>query len=311
MPDRQRLKTHNIGLVLNDCFFQHARVIDAHHHFWRYKPEDLPWITENMEALRHDHRVAELEHELEFSGMDQVISVQCRRTDRENQFLLEEARKSEGLVAGVVGWAPLDSPDLRVFLDQYIREPLLKGVREVVTGKEKQSWLNDPDVDAGIAELKCCDLAFDLTVYPEQLPAAIAFADRHPDQRMVLTHCGHPPIQTQELDQSWAHAIRELARRPHVYCKVSGLTEQLSINSSQAIDTVRHSQLIQPYFDTVCKAFGAKRLMYGSNWPICKLTTTYPAWMTTVDDLIFSLSDDEKNAIHRDTAIEFYRLETL
>jgi len=303
-----RFGAGNIDLALERAFFSMLHVIDAHHHFWKYKAADFPWITEEMETLRHEHRLAELEHELEFSGVDQVISVQCRRTDRENQFLLEQARKSDGLVAGVVGWAPLDSHELRVFLDQYIHQPMLKGVREIIDAGAAESSLTNPDFDAGIDELKRHDLTFELMVSPEQLPAVIAFADRHPDQRMALNHGGCPRIRAGEFSESWAHDIRELARRPHLYCKISGLSADLGLDYHRGANTVQHSQLIRPYFDTMCKAFGPARLMYGSNWPLCNLTTSYPAWLTTMDDLVFALSEDEKNAIYSDTAMEFYQI---
>ena len=257
-----------------------------------------------MKALQQDYRIAEFEDELEFSGVDQVISVQSRRSDRENHFLLEEARKSDNLVAGIVGWAPLDSPELRVFLDQYLHEPMLKGVREIVSGSSTEKFLNNPNFDQGITELTRHNLAFDLLVSQDQLTAAIAFADRHPNQRIVLNHCGCPQIDPETFSQSWARSIRELARRPHIYCKLSGLSGQLGPIASRPI----HSQIIRPYFDTVCHAFGPQRIMYGSDWPVCNLATTYPAWLNTVDDLIISLSEDEQKAIHQDSAIGFYQL---
>ena len=152
-----------------------------------------------MKVLQHDYRIAELEHALEFSGVDQVISVQSRRSDRENHFLLEEARKSDNLVAGIVGWAPLDSPELRAFLDQYLHEPMLKGVREIISGSSTEKFLNNPDFDQGITELTRHNLAFDLLVSEDQLAAAIAFADRHPNQRIVLNHCGCPQIDPGDI----------------------------------------------------------------------------------------------------------------
>ncbi len=279
-------------------------MIDTHHHFWKYKPADFPWVTEDMSVLQQDYEIDELEHELEFSGIDQVISVQSRRSDRENHYLLEQAKKSDNLVAGIVGWAPLDRGEIRVFLDQYLHEPMLKGIREIITGSPEERFLNNPDFDQGMAELIQHDLAFDLLVSEQQLPAAIAFADRHPNQRIALNHCGCPRLDAHSSSASWAHSIRELARRPHVYCKISGMSRRLPADTGRAI----HSQILRPYFDTVCNAFGPKRMMYGSDWPTCKLTTTYPAWLNTIDDLIYSLSENEKHAIHQDTAIRFYQL---
>lgn len=276
-------------------------MIDSHHHFWKYKAADFPWIGEDMEVLQHDHQVAEFEDDLEFSGVDQVISVQARRTDRENHFLIDQARKSDDLVAAVVGWAPLDSPDLRVFLDQYVHEPLMKGVREMIAGTPDEQFLNNPDFDQGIHELTHRDLTFDLLISEDQLPAAIAFADRHPNQRIVLNHCGSPVITSGGFSKTWARHIRELARRPHVFCKLSGLTTQVESGDW-------NTDLLRPYFDTVLKAFGPSRLMYGSNWPLCKINTSYPVWLNTVDNLIISLSEDEKDAIRQGTAIDFYQI---
>lgn len=285
-------------------FLAFCIVIDSHVHLWKYKAANFPWITEEMEALQHDHRVAELEEDLEFSGVDQVIAVQARRSDRENHFLLEQARKSDGFVAGIVGWAPLDCAELRVFLDQYLHEPMLMGVRASIDFSSEDELLNNPDFDHGVTELARHDLALDLMVSEQQLPAAILFADRHPNQRIVLNHCASPDMDSSGPSQLWALAIRELARRPHVYCKISGLSPQLGAVGLRAT----HSQVLKPYFETLCKAFGPERMMFGSNWPVCNLNTTYPAWLNTVDDLILALSEDEQHAIRRETAKAFYRI---
>jgi L-fuconolactonase len=276
-------------------------VIDSHHHFWKYKPADFPWIGKEMEVLQHDHKVPEFEDELEFSGIDQVISIQARRTDRENHFLIDQARKSDDLVAAIVGWAPLESPNLRVFLDQYANEPLMKGIREMIAGTPDEQFLNNADFDCGIQELTLRGLTYDLLITHDQLPATIALVDRHPNQHFVLNHFGKPPIKAGEFPKTWARNIRELARRPHVYCKLSGLCTEVQ-------DAEWNSRLFQPYFDTVLKAFGPARIMYGSDWPVCKLNATYPMWLNAVDDLIIPLSDDEKDAIRQGTAIDFYQI---
>jgi len=278
-------------------------MIDSHHHFWKYNTDDYAWISDDMTALQRDCLVPELENDLDLCGVDQVISVQARCSEQENQFLLEQAKNSDNLVAGIVAWAPLTSENMRLFLDQYINEPLIKGIREIIQGTPEEQFLNNPDFDHGIRELTHRDLTFDLLVFHDQLPAAIAFADRHPNQRIVLNHCGKPPIRSGDFPKSWARNIRELARRPHVYCKFSGLMTEIQDRGNE-LDT----DLIRPYFDTVLKAFGPERLMFGSDWPVALLGTTYPAWLNIVDDLIHPLSEDEKSAIHTDTATDFYQI---
>ncbi|MGB2091644.1 MAG: amidohydrolase family protein [Akkermansiaceae bacterium] len=280
-------------------------MIDSHVHLWKYKAANYPWITGEMAALQHDHCIAELEDDLEFSGVDQVIAVQSRRSDRENHFLLEQTRKSDGFIAGIVGWAPLDSDDLRVFLDQYLHEPMLVGVRETFDSSSADELLDNPDFDHGVSELARQDLALELMVSEQQLPMAMMFADRHPNQRIAINHFASPSMDSGTPSDLWSHAVRELARRPHVYCKISGLSARMDSVSRRST----HSQVLKPYFETLCKAFGPERLMFGSNWPVCNLTTTYPAWLNTVDDLILPLSEDEQQAIRQETAKVFYHIE--
>lgn len=278
-------------------------MIDSHHHFWKYNTEDYAWISKDMSSLRQDFLVPELENDLDLSGIDQVISVQARCSDQENAFLIEQAKNSDELVAGIVAWAPLASDNLRLFLDQSINEPLVKGIREIIQGTPDEQFLDNPDFDRGIRELTHRDLTFDLLITHDQLPTAIAFADRHPNQQIVLNHCGKPPIRSGDFPKTWARNIRELARRPHVYCKFSGLTTEIQSRGSE-LDT----DLIRPYFDTVLKAFDPERLMFGSDWPVSLLSTTYPTWLNIVDDLIHPLSEDEKSAIRTKTAMDFYRI---
>jgi len=280
-------------------------MIDAHHHFWRFTEDAHPWISGDMPILRRDYLVRELENDLDLSGIDQVISIQTRCSDEENQFLLNQAKKSIALVAAIVGWAPLTSDNLRLFLDQYIHEPLIKGFREIIQGSSDEQFLDNPDFDHGLRELTHRDYAFDLLVTHDQLPAAIAFADKHPNQRMVLNHCGKPPIRANRFPKTWARNIRELARRPHVYCKLSGLTTEI-----QDREKSWHTDLIRHYFDTILHAFTPQRIMFASDWPVCLLNTSYPTWLNAIDDLILPLSTAEKSAIQHETATQFYHLPT-
>lgn len=273
-------------------------MIDSHHSFWKYDAKELPWISGDMDALKHDFLIHEFETDLEFSGVDQVISVQARSSDIENKFLLEQAKLSDDLVTGIIGWAPLTSKGLRLFLDQYIYEPLIKGYREIIEHTPLDEYLENPDFDHGIRELTHRGLTFDLSVSPEQLPAVIDLVDRHPNQSFALNNCGSPEISAGDFPKVWARDIRELARRPHVYCKLSGLASDQKLLSAD----------LQPYFDTLLKAFTPERLMFASDWPRCKVQTSYPEWLNIIDDLIDPLSHDEKSAIRQDTAVSFYKL---
>ena len=278
-------------------------MIDAHQHLWKFNATDFPWISTETPCLRHDFGVAELADAIDMCAIDHAVSVQARCSDTENQFLLDQAKNSEGLITGIVGWAPLTSHRRRIFLDQYIHEPLIKGFREIIKGTPDDQFLDNPDFDLGLRELTHRDYTFDLLISHDQLPAAIELADRHPNQQIVLNHCGNPPIQAGEFPTTWARNIRELARRPHVYCKLSGLTTEI-----QDQNITWQTDLIRPYFDTILNAFSPQRIMFGSDWPTSLQNTTYPAWLNAVDDLLLPLSHDEKSAITDDTARDFYQL---
>lgn len=272
-------------------------MIDSHHSFWKHST-DIKLTSGATHPLQQDFLVSELEEDLDYSGVDQVVSIQTRRSDEENKFLIQQAQQSDDLVTGIVGWAPLASKTLRIFLDQYIEEPLIKGFREVFKAPSQEKYLNDLDFDQGVREITHRGLTFDLAISADQLPAIIALVDKHPNQSFVINHCGNPPINRHTLPKCWARNMRELARRPHVYCKLSGLSSDEELLSSD----------IRPYFHTLLHAFTPERLMFASDWPYCKSHTSYPAWLNRVDDLIDPLSHDEKAAIRQETAIRFYQL---
>lgn len=282
-------------------------MIDAHLNFWKYSAKDYDSLTEESPQLQQDFLLPELENDLDMSGIDQVVTVQSRRSDADNRFLLDLAKSSDDLVAGIVGWAPLYASDLRLFLDQYIHEPLLKGVREIIEDSDDEQFLDNPDFDHGIRELTHRNLTFDLLVAHHQLPATIAFTDKHPNQKMVLDHCGKPPVSANGLkdpgSKIWARNIRELARRPHVYCKLSGLIPEIPDNARRS-----NTELLKPYVDTILKAFGPERIMFGSNWPTSTIKAGYPTWLNTVDELIHALSPGEQSSIRENTSINFYSL---
>ena len=277
-------------------------MIDSHHSFCKHRAGELAAVDNDAEGMPQDFLLAEFEHDLEYSGVDQVVSIQSRRSDSENVFLLEQAALSDDLVTGIIGWAPLASSDLRVFLEKYAFEPLIKGYREAIDDVATADYFQDPDFDRGIAELTQRNLTMDISVSADQLPALIQLVDRHPNQPFVLNHSGHPVSSSSAPCASWTRNIRELARRPHLFCKLSAMNP--SPNTALPI----RSADLRPYFDTLLHAFGPKRLMFGSDWPHSMAYTTYPAWLNVVDDFIDPLSYDEKNAIVQETAIDFYKL---
>jgi L-fuconolactonase len=275
--------------------------VDAHHHLWRYSPEEYGWIDDAMQALRRDFLPAELEHQARAAGVYVTVAVQARQTVEETAWLLQQASES-ALIRGVVGWLPIAADDFPSALERFDAGPLLKGLRHVVQA-EPDGFLDGAEFNRGIAALGGTGLVYDILIFARQLAEATRFVDRHPRQVFVLDHIAKPPIASRDADDiaEWGHAIRELAKRENVVCKLSGMVTEAEWSNWSAGS-------LQPYFETVLEAFGPTRLMAGSDWPVLTVACTYSRWWQTIAEWIAPLSADEREAIEAGTAIRTYRL---
>ncbi|BCU75323.1 amidohydrolase family protein [Luteolibacter sp. LG18] len=275
-------------------------MIDAHHHLWNYSATDYGWISEDMQAIRRSFRAAELDDLMRASGITGTVAVQARTCLAENDFLLGEAAASQ-LIRGIVGWVDLKSPDVGDQLDRYTGHATFKGVREVIQGSPDAEFLTHGDFDRGLREVTRRGLTYDLLIFQDQLPTAIEFVKRHPDQPIVLDHAAKPEIRADRFPTEWETGIRALAALDHTTCKLSGLVTEVR-DSSWTPD------IFHRYLDVLLEAFGPSRLMFGSDWPVCLLATPHAAWAETVTAHLASLSADEQAAIRTGTATAFYRL---
>jgi L-fuconolactonase len=272
--------------------------IDAHQHFWRYDPVAFDWIEDEMALIRKDHLPPDLERELKPAGIDGAISVQARQCLAETGWLLELAEDHD-FIKGVVGWVELASPRVEAVLER-LMHPKLKGLRHVVQGEPGDEFILGADFNRGIRSLARFKLVYDILIFPRHLPFTIRFVDRHPAQIFVLDHMAKPLIRDGVMEP-WARQIRELARRPNVYCKVSGMVTEADHKSWTEAQ-------LRPYFDVVLSAFGPDRLMFGSEWPVCLVACEYHRWHRLVSKWISGLSLDEQARILGGTATAAYKL---
>ena len=274
-------------------------IIDSHHHFWKYDPIEYDWIDDSMKVIRKDFLPESLELTIREAGVDGVISVQARQSVEETSWLLEMARQNK-FIKGVVGWLPLINDDIEVELEKYSGNKLLKGLRHVIQGEPDPKFMLRKDFNSGVSLLKKYSMAYDILIVERQLPNMIRFVDQHPDQVFVLDHIAKPLIAKHELSL-WKENIQELAKRENVSCKISGMVTEADFNSWTP-------QQLQPYFDVVLEAFGADRLLFGSDWPVCLVATSYKNWMELVQKNISELSKIEQAKIMGENAIRLYRL---
>jgi L-fuconolactonase len=274
--------------------------IDAHHHLWHYTEKDYGWITDHMSVLRHDFLIPELTAVTKAAGVTGTVVVQARQTVGETEWLLGLAAHHP-ILKGVVGWVSLIDAGVEGDLARYVASPKLKGVRHVLQDESDDAYMLRADFNRGVSLLQRHSLVFDILIFERHLQHAIEFVDRHPKQIFVVDHVAKPRIK-ENIVTPWAERIRELAKRPHVYCKVSGMV-------TEADWATWTPKKLKPYFDTVLNAFSPQRLMFGSDWPVATLATTYQQWVDTVKAWIAPLSAPEQERILGGTAIEAYKLQ--
>jgi L-fuconolactonase len=273
--------------------------IDAHHHLWRYSKEEYDWIAGNMAPIARNFLPQDLQEVLTRSGIQGSVAVQARQSLAETESLLNFAEEFP-IIRGVVGWAPIAGREFPQVLERFHDFQKLKGFRHVVQDEPDDAFLLRPDFNDGIALFKQQGLVYDILIFERQLPAAISFVDRHPSQVFVLDHIAKPRIRDRVLEP-WRTNIRELARRQNVFCKLSGMVTEARWTQWTLPDLL-------PYFEVVLNAFGPKRLMAGSDWPVCLLAATHQTWFSTLREFISRLSGAEQDMILGAVASEVYSL---
>jgi len=280
--------------------------IDSHHHVWDLSVREQDWMEgDALAPISRTFTMADMDPVLEKSGIDFTVIVQTVAVMEETPEFLDIAA-SHPRVAGVVGWLDMESPDITPALESHLSHPeshRLVSIRDLAQYQEDPKWLARADVIANMKRLGDRNLSFDLLTLPPQLPAAIEAVSACPDTQFVLDHISKPFISAGDIDQ-WALDMRELAKRPNVVVKVSGMVTEAQWDN-WSVETFR------PYVDVVTEAFGPQRLMFGSDWPVCLLAGEYTDILGIVETLTADWSSSEKEAFFSLTAIEAYRLESL
>jgi L-fuconolactonase len=279
------------------------QIIDAHHHFWDLTVRPQSWITgEALQPLNRSFRVDDLAPQARDAGVTATVVVQTVCVAEETPELLAVAADN-ALVAGVVGWTDLTSPDVADTLAALCEQPggkHLVGIRHQVQEEPDPHWLLRPDVRRGLIAVAEAGLAYDLVIKPHQLPAAIMAAASLTGLTFVLDHLGKPPVAGGSVEP-WAGHVRRLASLPNTVCKLSGLLTEATPGAWRTED-------LQPYVDVALDAFGPQRLLFGSDWPVSTLEADYGDTVRVTDRLTQALSRSEKEAVFGRNAARVYRL---
>ncbi len=273
--------------------------LDSHQHFWIFDPVRDNWISEDMAKIRRDFLPEDLKPNLDQNDIWGCVAVQAGQSEAETKFLLGLAEQN-GFIKGVVGWVDLLSPDIGERLDRYKTLPKLKGFRHIVQ-TEEPGFMLQPDFLGGIAKLKDYGYTYDILVRSSQIIEATKLVKLNPEQKFVLDHLGKPDIRNREL-KSWSDDIKKLAANQNVYCKLSGMLTEADLDSWE-------SQDLYVYMDVVLNSFGAGRVMFGSDWPVCKIAAEYSEVCSIMSSYLNKLSDHEQELIWSGNAVNFYELD--
>jgi L-fuconolactonase len=242
-------------------------IVDAHHHVWDPAVRRHAWL-DDVPALNHRFSLADFARASAGQGVTASVLVQVLADAAETEEFLALAASS-GLVAGVVGWTDLTSPAVADEIARLRDLPggdRLAGIRHLVQDEPDPGWLGRPAVRRGLQAVSAAGLPYDLLIRPAQLPAALAAVSALADVRFVLDHGAKPGIASGQLEP-WATLISDLAARPNLVCKVSGLVTEAGPGWTPA--------QIAPYIDHLLDCFGPGRLMFGSDWPVCLQAASY------------------------------------
>lgn len=272
--------------------------IDAHQHFWDVARGDYHWLTPELEPIYRNFLPHDLALHLARHDISGTILVQAAPTIAETRFLLSLADTTP-TIKGVVGWVDFESPEAAQTISDLAAHPSLVGLRPMIQDIEDDDWMLRNDLRPAFNALIAHGLTFDALTLPHHLENLKQLLARHPDMRVVINHGSKPVIRDGLLDR-WAGDMKQLAENSNAYCKLSGLVTEAHENW-----TVDH---LRPYVDHLLSTFGPDRLIWGSDWPVCLLASSYEHWVEATEKLLDGLKPDQRTAILGGNAIRAYKL---
>ncbi len=273
--------------------------IDAHQHFWRFDPVRDSWINDDMKRIRKDFLPCDLEPVLKHNGIDGCVVVQSDQSTIENIFQLNNGFEND-FIKGVVGWVDLQAADIEAQLDYWANFKKLKGFRHILQGEKDRALMLKRKFKNGIGLLSKYNFTYDILILPDQLQYAVKLATTFPQQKFVIDHIAKPLIKSAKIND-WKKDMESFSSLDNVYCKVSGLVTEADWENWKQKD-------MHPYLDVVVETFGMKRLMYGSDWPVCLLAASYKKVLGICHTYFKSFSQSEKDGFYGGNAIAFYNL---
>ena len=270
--------------------------IDAHQHFWSLARGDYGWLTPALGVIHRDFGPADLAPLLAAHRITSTILVQAAPTQAETTYLLDIAAKTP-FVAGVVGWTDFDAPDVAERIATLAADRLLVGLRPMVQDIADDNWLMHPALAPAFEAMTAHGLVFDALLKPRHIPAMLTVLERHPDLACVIDHGAKPDLVSGDL-AAWRDGMSALAAHPGLTCKLSGLVTEAGPDWTL--------ERLRPVVEHLLASFGPERLIFGSDWPVVTLRTSYAQWFEAAETLLAGLTEAQRAAVFGGTAQKLY-----
>jgi L-fuconolactonase len=274
------------------------RIIDAHQHFWIYNSEKHNWISEEMSIIKRDFLPSDLQKIMIANNVEACISVQVDQNNEETISQIEFAKSNE-FIKGVVGWIDLLDSKLEDKLNYYKQYSIVKGFRHILQGTQ-EGFMLQPKFTEGLKKISKYGYSYDLLIYNNQLEEAIKLVKELDDLPIVLNHIAKPNIKEKDISD-WSKKIKILAKNKNLSCKLSGLVTEANWQNWTAKDLL-------PYVEIIVESFGIDRIMFGSDWPVCLVATSYDTWLNFLIEYFNDFSQNEKEKFFALNCEKFYKL---
>jgi L-fuconolactonase len=278
--------------------------IDSHHHLWDLDIAQRGWLAgEVLAPINRSFSIDDFYAERASASIDKSILVQTLPDYDEMKEFFNIAANHESVI-GVVSWIDISESDCFENLEKYLDLPganKLVGIRDGAQGRTDTQWLSSDQVVKNVSQLVQEGLTFDLLVDPPHLAASAKLVKQCPDTTFILDHIGKPNISKGDDGElkEWSNLIQNLAANQNVFCKVSGMVTEANWKSWE-------NQNFKRYFDVILNSFGTERIMYGSDWPVCKLAASYDQVAQLAEFLVVELSATEKEKFWSLNALKTY-----
>lgn len=272
--------------------------IDAHQHFWSLARDDYGWLTPDLAPIYRDFLPGDLEPLLRSAGIEGTVLVQAAPTVAETEYMLALADQTP-FIKGVVGWVDFEAPNAPAQIAVLAAHPALVGLRPMIQDIADPNWMLGDTLTPAFEALQTHDLTFDALTLPQHLAPLRQLLARHPQMRVVIDH-GSKPLIRDGVIAGWTEDMAVLAQDTNAWCKLSGLVTEAA--SDWQTDDLR------PYVQHLLDTFGPARLIWGSDWPVCMLASSYKRWLDTTDTLLDGLTATERDAVLGGNAARAYHL---